>query len=46
MNHEKTPPQHLDIIWDSDGSLDGVIGLLYFLQHPDVSVRALTISCG
>jgi purine nucleosidase/pyrimidine-specific ribonucleoside hydrolase len=23
-----------------------VIGLLYFLQHPDVSVRALTISCG
>jgi pyrimidine-specific ribonucleoside hydrolase len=41
----KSQPQY-HIIWDSDGSLDGVIGLLYFLQHPNVSVEALTISCG
>lgn len=37
---------HMHIIWDSDGSLDGIIGLLFFLQHPNVSVDALTVSCG
>ena len=44
--NDKASSQPLHIIWDSDGSLDGVIGLLYFLQHPNVSVEALTVSCG
>jgi purine nucleosidase/pyrimidine-specific ribonucleoside hydrolase len=38
--------ERLHIMWDSDGSLDGVIGLLCFLQHPNVSVHTLTLSCG
>jgi purine nucleosidase/pyrimidine-specific ribonucleoside hydrolase len=37
---------HSHIIWDSDGSPDGVVALLYFLQHPRISVDALTVSCG
>ena len=36
----------LPIIWDDDGSPDGVIALLYFLLHPQIEVRALTVSCG
>jgi pyrimidine-specific ribonucleoside hydrolase len=46
MNDRSFLGSHLDVLWDSDGTLDGVIGLLYFLQHPNVSVKALTISCG
>jgi inosine-uridine nucleoside N-ribohydrolase len=46
VNDKGFSPPHVHVIWDSDGSLDGVIGLLYFLQHPNVSVEALTISCG
>lgn len=38
--------QPLDVLWDSDGSMDGVVGLLYFLQHPGINIKALTISCG
>jgi pyrimidine-specific ribonucleoside hydrolase len=34
------------IIWDDDGSPDGVIALLYFLKNPEVSVKAITVSCG
>jgi inosine-uridine nucleoside N-ribohydrolase len=45
MNDKAISQPHLHIIWDSDGSLDGVIGLLYFLQHPNVSVYALAVSC-
>jgi len=36
----------LPIIWDDDGSPDGMIALMYFLQNPDVDVKAITISCG
>ncbi len=36
----------IPIIWDDDGSPDGVIALLYFLKNPDVSVKAITVSCG
>ena len=46
MNDKAISQPHLHVIWDSDGSLDGVIGLLCFLQNPNVSVDALTISCG
>lgn len=42
-----TPIQSpVPIIWDDDGSPDGVIALLYFLQNPEVSVKAITVSCG
>ena len=45
MNHKViSQPNHL--IWDADGSPDSVIALLYFLQHPDISVDAITVSCG
>jgi pyrimidine-specific ribonucleoside hydrolase len=44
MKALQTPPIHL--IWDDDGSPDGVIALLYFLRHPDVSVDAITVSHG
>jgi inosine-uridine nucleoside N-ribohydrolase len=37
-------PTH--IILDSDGSPDSVISLMYFLQHPAISVDALTVSYG
>jgi pyrimidine-specific ribonucleoside hydrolase len=36
----------LHVIWDDDGSPDGVIALLYFLQTPHVEVDAITVSCG
>jgi len=34
------------IIWDDDGSIDGVTALLYFLQHPSFEVIGATISPG
>jgi pyrimidine-specific ribonucleoside hydrolase len=46
MNDKVISKPHLHIIWDSDGSPDGVIALLYFLQNPNISVDALTVSCG
>lgn len=36
----------MPLIWDDDGSPDGVIALLYFLRHPGVDVKAITVSCG
>ncbi len=36
----------LPIIWDDDGSPDGMIALMYFLQNPKVDVKAITVSCG
>ncbi len=41
---QKDSPIH--IIWDDDGSPDGIIALLYFLHHPGVKVEAITVSCG
>ena len=46
MNHTAVSQPQSHIIWDSDGSLDSVIGLPFFLQHPNVSSDALTIPCG
>jgi pyrimidine-specific ribonucleoside hydrolase len=34
------------VIWDDDGSPDGVIALLYLLKNPRVRVEAITVSCG
>jgi pyrimidine-specific ribonucleoside hydrolase len=36
----------IPMIWDDDGSPDGVIALLYLLKNPDVRVEAITVSCG
>lgn len=36
----------LPIIFDDDGSPDGLLALLYFLRHPGFDVRAVTVSCG
>jgi pyrimidine-specific ribonucleoside hydrolase len=41
MNESQLP-----VIWDDDGSPDGVIALLYFLKNPQVRVEAITVSCG
>lgn len=48
---EVTPPdlpltEPVAIIWDDDGSIDGVTALLYFLEHPSFDVKAATISPG
>lgn len=36
----------LTVIYDDDGSQDGMTALAYLLQHPRVDVRAVTISQG
>ncbi|MDB4443807.1 nucleoside hydrolase [bacterium] len=51
MSEELLTPQApvrspMHIIWDDDGSPDGVIALLYFLRHPEINVKAITVSCG
>ncbi len=44
MTEQPTPRMH--IIWDDDGSPDGIIALLYFLRHPNVSIDSITVSYG
>ncbi len=34
------------LIFDDDGSPDGMLALLFFLKHPNYDVRAVTISSG
>jgi|GEM_PF-976541 len=34
------------VIFDDDGSPDGMVALLYLLSHPRVQVRAITVSVG
>jgi inosine-uridine nucleoside N-ribohydrolase len=36
----------IPVIVDDDGSPDGMVALLYFLNNPNFDVRAVTISCG
>ena len=43
---EEVSSQPTHLIWDAVGSTDSVIALLYFLQHPGISVEAVTVSCG
>ena len=45
-SYGKSSDAPIPLIWDDDGSPDGVIALLYFLQHPGVDVKAITVSCG
>lgn len=39
-------PSQFPVIWDDDGSPDGVIALLYLLKKPEIRVEAITVSCG
>jgi pyrimidine-specific ribonucleoside hydrolase len=34
------------VIFDDDGSPDGLVALLYFISHPAFDVKAVTVSCG
>ena len=36
----------IPVIWDDDGSIDGVTALLYLLEHPSYEIKAATISPG
>lgn len=38
--------KEIPVIWDDDGSPDGMIALLYLLKHPEFDVKAITVSCG
>jgi purine nucleosidase/pyrimidine-specific ribonucleoside hydrolase len=40
------PVNPTPLIWDDDGSRDGVIALLYFLSNPAFEVKAITVSHG
>jgi pyrimidine-specific ribonucleoside hydrolase len=40
------PAGPIPLIFDDDGSPDGLIALLYFLNHPGYEVRAVTVSPG
>ncbi len=44
MKHATTKP--LPVILDDDGSPDGVIAMLYMLQNPKFSVKAITVVQG
>lgn len=41
-----TLPDGIPVIWDDDGSPDGIIALLYLLKHPEYQVEAITVACG
>ena len=34
------------LIYDDDGSLDGMVALLYLLSYPDISIQAINMSYG
>ncbi len=44
--YETPSLSQIPVIWDDDGSPDGVIALLYLLKNPQVRVVAITVSCG
>lgn len=39
-------PKKMFLIYDDDGSRDGMAALLYLLSYPDISIQAITISYG
>ena len=41
-----SPDNKIPLIFDDDGSRDGTVALLYLLNIPEVSVKAITISYG
>ena len=36
----------IPVIWDDDGSPDGIIALLYLLKHPAIRLEGIAVSCG
>lgn len=43
---EDIQKEGIPIIWDDDGSPDGIIALVYLLRHPDIRVEGISVSCG
>src|SRR5574338_818775 len=41
-----SPPGKMLLIYDDDGSRDGMAALLYLLSYPHISVQAINISYG
>lgn len=41
-----SPPEKNRLIFDDDGSRDGLAALLYLLSFPEISIEAITISYG
>lgn len=39
-------PKKMILLYDDDGSRDGMAALLYLLSYPDISIQAITISYG
>src|SRR5512137_2494542 len=39
-------PRKMLLIYDDDGSRDGMAALLYLLSYPDISIQAINISYG
>jgi inosine-uridine nucleoside N-ribohydrolase len=39
-------PKTMLLLYDDDGSRDGMAALLYLLSYPDISIQAITISYG
>jgi pyrimidine-specific ribonucleoside hydrolase len=39
-------PKKMLLIFDDDGSRDGTVALVYLLDHPEISIEAITISYG
>ncbi|MHB8132695.1 MAG: nucleoside hydrolase [Anaerolineaceae bacterium] len=45
-NEAKASPRKTLLIYDDDGSLDGMAALLYLLSYPEISIQAINISYG
>jgi purine nucleosidase/pyrimidine-specific ribonucleoside hydrolase len=43
---EPTSPKKMLLLYDDDGSRDGLAALLYLLSDPEISIQAITISYG
>lgn len=43
---EPTSSKKMLLLYDDDGSRDGMAALLYLLSYPDISIQAITISYG
>jgi purine nucleosidase/pyrimidine-specific ribonucleoside hydrolase len=46
IDEPTSSPKKTLLIYDDDGSRDGMAALLYLLSHPDISVEAINISYG
>jgi inosine-uridine nucleoside N-ribohydrolase len=44
--NETVGPKKMLLLYDDDGSRDGMAALLYLLSYPDISMQAITISYG